>query len=57
MPCVAYVVANPPIRKCGNFGAFRVSGCSSRNVWPPRGTFGATFPPGFFSVAKGLLLL
>ena len=42
-----------PIRKCGNFGAFRVSGRSSRKVWPPRDAFGAYLPTGFL----GLLLL
>ena len=35
MPCVDYMVANPSIRKCGNFDALRVSGFVVQKVWPP----------------------
>ena len=36
MNAVPYVVANPSIRKCGNFGAFHVGGYVVRKVWPLR---------------------
>ena len=53
MPCVALVIANPTIRTCGNFGVFRVRGCSSEGVaamW----RFWRCSTTGLFSVAKGL---
>ena len=41
---VAYVITNPSIRTCGNFGAFCVGGCVVRKAQPP---CGATLPPFF----------
>ena len=46
MLCVAYIITNLSIRKCGNFGVC-VCVCNSEGVVAMWHYFGATLPPFF----------